>query len=124
MIQMFKTCLFKAYAMNATVWVLYYANAMHTIHLEHVCVSTSLYFCRVLASRVSQASTVALLLSRLGSRSCRSAGGSVARLDNWAAQSRQEDLVHKHNRWKKKKKNSILLYVEEPSEYEKSGILI
>lgn len=41
---------------------------------------TSLYFCSVLASLVSHASTVALLLRRAGSRSCRSAGGSVARL--------------------------------------------
>lgn len=41
---------------------------------------TSLYFCSVLASLVSHVSTVALLLRRAGSRSCRSAGGSVARL--------------------------------------------
>lgn len=45
---------------------------------------TSRYFCSVLASRVNHASTVALLLRRVGSRSCRSAGGSVAKLDSWA----------------------------------------
>lgn len=47
---------------------------------------TSLYFCSVLASRVSHASTVALLLRRAGSRSCRSAGGNVARLVSWAGE--------------------------------------
>lgn len=41
---------------------------------------TNLYFCSVLASLVSHDSTVALLLRRAGSRSCLSAGGSVARL--------------------------------------------
>lgn len=45
---------------------------------------TSRYFCSVLASRVNHASTVLLLLRRVGSRSCRSAGGSVAKLDSWA----------------------------------------
>lgn len=60
-----------------------------SLNREHLCVIyvcmfafTSLYFCRVLASLVSQASTVALLLRRLGSRSCLSAGGSVARLES------------------------------------------
>lgn len=58
----------------------------------HVCMNgckwgvyfTSLYFCSVLASLVSHASTVFFLLRRAGSRSCRSAGGSVARLASWA----------------------------------------
>lgn len=47
---------------------------------------TSLYFCSVLASLVSHASTVARLLRRVGSLSCRSAGGSVARLVSWAGE--------------------------------------
>ena len=50
-----------------------------------VCVvPTSLYFCSVLASLVSQASTVALLLCRVVSRGVRSARGRVARLLIWA----------------------------------------
>lgn len=47
------------------------------------CLHTSLYFCSVLASLVSQASTVALLLCRVVSRWERSAGGSDDRLLNW-----------------------------------------
>lgn len=45
---------------------------------------TSLYFCSVLASLVSQVSTVALLLCRVVSRWVRSAGGNEARLLSWA----------------------------------------
>lgn len=59
-------------------------------HLGHVCVwsvsclHTSLYFWSVLASLVSQASTVVLLLWRVVSRCERSVGGNEDRLLNWA----------------------------------------
>lgn len=67
-------------------------SCTYTQHIQVMCVLTvgaylcltSLYFCSVLASLVSHASTVALLLRRAGSRSCLSAGGSVAKLVSWA----------------------------------------
>lgn len=61
-----------------------------TVDIQCACVivmwhlHTSLYFCSVLASLVSQASTVALLLCRVVSRWVRSADGSEARLLSWA----------------------------------------
>lgn len=48
------------------------------------CLHTSLYFCSVLASLASQASTVALLVCRVVSRWVRSAGGNEERLLSWA----------------------------------------
>lgn len=53
-------------------------------------IHTSLYFCNVLASLASQASTVALLLWSVVSLWVRSAGGKELRLLSWADQNRSK----------------------------------
>lgn len=67
---------------NVCYWFYSAVSKMRIMWIHCTC----LYFCKVLASRVSQASSVDFLLCRPDSLWTRSAGGRLAKLLNWATQ--------------------------------------
>lgn len=67
-------------------WKIWYKILLLISTTDMCIMCTCLYFCKVLASRVSQASSVDFLLCRPDSLWTRSAGGRLAKLLNWATQ--------------------------------------